>query len=395
MDYKLPDMNGKELVQQLIKKHGFTPNFITLTGYRDEKIAAEMMKMGSHKYMVKEPRFLDVLPEVLNHVCQHVTNELHLAKTEIELQKNLELLKKTGEMARVGGWEIILETNQVFWSDTTKKIHEVPEDYSPTMEVAVDFFHGESKLHLKNAINKAVQEKTGYDLELQFVTAKGNKLWVHTIGKPVIENGKCVAIRGTFQDITRRKEAEKDLKIKNAKLKRTEKIAHVGSWEWDILSDTVTWSDQLFNIFNLDPKEGAPSYADHSKIYTPESLKLLNKAVKKTIDSGQSYKIDLEIVRGDGKNSICTAIGRAKKDKNGKVVKLFGSFQDITERKRAEEELIKSEKKLQLVVDNSPFPVAVVDEKDQNILHWSKSALEMFGHDPKTSEEWYKLAYPN
>lgn len=63
--------------------------------------------------------------------------------------------------------------------------------------------------------------------------------------------------------------------------------------------------------------------------------------------------------------------------------------------KETEKELKDSEERLKVVLDNSPFPIAVVDEKDQNIKYWSKSAIQLFGHDPKTTEEWYELAYPN
>ncbi|MCF8298323.1 MAG: PAS domain S-box protein [Saprospiraceae bacterium] len=62
---------------------------------------------------------------------------------------------------------------------------------------------------------------------------------------------------------------------------------------------------------------------------------------------------------------------------------------------KTEEEVKKSEERLKIVLDNSPFPMAVVDEKDQNILYWSKSAIQLFGHNPKTTEEWYELAYPD
>ncbi|MDY0104046.1 MAG: PAS domain S-box protein [Lentimicrobium sp.] len=176
---------------------------------------------------------------------------------------------------------------------------------------------------------------------------------------------------------------------------RTQKIARVGSWEWYVATDTVTWSDELFRIFGMKPENGAVSYADHPKIYVPDSMQRLDAAVQRALKSGEPFEIDLEIIRTDGTNAFCTARGYAEKDEKGKVVRLFGSFQDITERKNAEEELKKSEERLRTVIDNSPFPIAVVDIKDNHIQYWSKSAIQLFGHYPKTTEEWYKLAFPN
>jgi len=189
--------------------------------------------------------------------------------------------------------------------------------------------------------------------------------------------------------------SRKQLELKQETLMQTQRIARVGSWEWDVASDTVIWSDELFQIFRLNPENGAVSYADHPKIYTPESMQLLDTAVRQALESGESYKMDLEILRGDGTNAFCSAQAYAKKDEKGKVIRLYGSLQDITERKKAEEELKKSEERLKTIIDNSPFPIAVVDEKDHHIQYWSKSAIQLFGHNPKTSVEWYELAYPN
>lgn len=188
---------------------------------------------------------------------------------------------------------------------------------------------------------------------------------------------------------------EQELKSEQDTLIQTQKIASIGSWDWDVASDTVKWSDELFQIFKLDPKNGAVSYSDHPKIYTPKSMKRLDKAVQHTLATGEPYEIDLKIKRNDQTNAFCTARGYAKTDKKGKIVGLYGSFQDITERKNTEKELKKIKKRLRLVIDYSPFPIAVVDETDQYIEYWSKSAIKLFGHNPKTAQEWYELAYPN
>jgi PAS domain S-box-containing protein len=346
IDYKLPDMSGKELVLKLREKLGYTPNFVTLTGYGNEKIAVDMMKLGSRDYIVKEQNFMELLLEVLKRNCADISNEIKLEETEARLRKNIELLRETGELAKVGGWEIDLKTNIVFWTDTTKKIHEVPEDYTPDLSTALDFFTNGARQKIEKAVDDAIKKGKSYSLELPFISAKGNNLWVIAQGKPEMKNGECIRLHGTFQDITKRKQAELELKKKTAVLKRTEQVAHVGSWDWDIESDTVTWSDELFRIFKRNPKLGAVSYAEHPKVYTPESMKKLDEAVQRCVKTGKSYEIDLEIIRGDGKTAFCSALGFAKKNEKGKVIQLYGSFQDITQRKKEEEHLKQLNKEL-------------------------------------------------
>jgi PAS domain-containing protein len=89
-------------------------------------------------------------------------------------------------------------------------------------------------------------------------------------------------------DITEKKKVDEALMETNEIFKRTESIAHVGSWEWDIQSDRVYWSEELFRIFGRDPSRGAPSYADHPKIFTSESMQRLDAAVRELHRSGNT-----------------------------------------------------------------------------------------------------------
>lgn len=191
------------------------------------------------------------------------------------------------------------------------------------------------------------------------------------------------------------KASEQQLKAKHETLEITQRIARVGSWEWDIATDTVSWTDELFRIFRWNPAKGAVSYADHPKIYTPKSMELLDAAVQHTLKTTEPYEIDLEIIRGDGTHGFCTAWGYAQKDETGKVIGLYGSFQDITQRKTEEEQVKKSEESLKIVIDNSPVPTMVIDEEGKTILNLSKSAIQLFGHQTKITEEWYQLAFPD
>ena len=221
-DYKLPDMNGKELIRALQKKTGQNPEFITLTGFGNEKLAVEMMKMGSRDYIVKEPDLIYLLPSILVQVTHTIENEKKLEQTQKELKKHFELLKETGELAQLGGWEIDLQTNKVYWTDEIRKIHEVDENYIPSLEEAINFYPGESRIRIKKAVECAIKEGKEYNLELKFITAKGNELWVNAIGKPEMKRGKCVSLQGTFQDITNRKKAEENLKAAYQQMEASE-----------------------------------------------------------------------------------------------------------------------------------------------------------------------------
>jgi PAS domain S-box-containing protein len=115
-----------------------------------------------------------------------------LKRNEAALKKSKAILDATGRMAKVGGWELDAETLNVTWTEETYRIHEVPLDYKPPLEGAINFFHPEDRERLSRGLQRALDYGEPYDMELRFITAKGNQLWTRTICQPEISNGKTV-----------------------------------------------------------------------------------------------------------------------------------------------------------------------------------------------------------
>ena len=159
-------------------------------------------------------------------------------------------------------------------------------------------------------------------------------------------------------------------------LARTESIAHVGSWEWDIATDTVNWSDELFQIFQRDPREGAPSFAEHPAFYHPDDMARLRQAVEAAVADGTPYELELRAIRKDGETRICVARGVAELGLGGRAVRLFGSLQDITERKKSEESLKVTLESLRKAVNATiQVMVSAVERRDPYTSgHQSRSA---------------------
>lgn len=144
-----------------------------------------------------------------NRSREELLAEIATLREEVQsLSSAREFLHKTGRMAQVGGWEVDLETLNPIWSEEVCRIHEVPIDYKPDLEEGINFYAPEARPIIADAVQQGLDHGTPWDLELPFITAKGNHIWVRAVGEVIFENGKAQRMFGTFQDITTRKQAE-------------------------------------------------------------------------------------------------------------------------------------------------------------------------------------------
>ncbi len=153
---------------------------------------------------------------------------------------------------------------------------------------------------------------------------------IHAFSLP----GKRLAVG--FEDVSQSKRAEKLLAESEERyrclyklLAEAEESARMGSWTWDVASDKVTWSENLFRLFRLDIKKQAPDFAEQDKLYTQESIRALREAVANTLRTAKPYRIELEGRRADGSSMQCIARGQAETGADGSVHRLFGSLQEL------------------------------------------------------------------
>jgi PAS domain S-box-containing protein len=124
----------------------------------------------------------------------------------------LQLLDKANRLARIGSWEIDVESGSVYWSDITKEIRETGPDFKPTLQIGISRFkEGYSRDTIIRRVKESIKNGRPWEEDLQIYTEKGNLKWIRTIGKAEIVNGKCVKVFGSFQDIDEQKRAEIDI----------------------------------------------------------------------------------------------------------------------------------------------------------------------------------------
>jgi PAS domain S-box-containing protein len=126
-----------------------------------------------------------------------------------------------------------------------------------------------------------------------------------------------------------------ELRRREQQLRESQRIAHIGSWEWDLATDRIEWSEELFRIWGLDPGEPF-SYSAYLERLQPADRERLRKVIAEAIEQRRSYVVEHQIVLPDGTERWILGRGTVVCDEHGKVVKLRGTAQDITDRRDAE-----------------------------------------------------------
>ena len=178
-----------------------------------------------------------------------------------------------------------------------------------------------------------------------------------------------------FRDITARKRAEVQRNRSEALFAEAQQVAHVGSWNWDLEGDTVTWSDEHYRIFGLLPQEMVMTYDRFLSLVHPDDRGVVQGVIEKVLRDRQPFDYSLRTLHQDGTGRVVQSRGQAVFNEAGKPVRMFGTVQDITERKAADEALRRQKEILQIVFDHIPVMINFIDSASRAQLvnrHWEQ-----------------------
>jgi PAS domain S-box-containing protein len=131
-------------------------------------------------------------------------------------------------------------------------------------------------------------------------------------------------------------EAHEELRLKShAQLAEAQALARLGSWEWDITNDKITWSDEMYRLYGLEAQSEPIDYHRYQSLLHPDDREVSGEAVKRSLETGQPFSFDHRIVRPDGTERIFHARGRVVRGDDGKPIRMYGTGQDVTETRRA------------------------------------------------------------
>ena len=254
---------------------------------------------------------------------------------------------------------------------------------------------------------EAVATGKPHESEVRSRRSDGQYRWQLDRGLPLRDqDGNIVKWYGVTTDIEDRKRAEEalqlasnDLQDSKAKLEEAQRIAHVGYWEWDLTSNHVSWSDETYRIYGLRPQEYPIDIAVIRKVIHPDDLELVFRVAEEAVQGGLRTDVEHRIIRPSGELRTVHSQGDVKKDASGRPCQMFGTVQDITDRKRAEQKLRESEAYLAEAQRLSQTGSWAWNPATGDIRYWSEMCYRVLGFDPAGPlppfEEFFHRVHPD
>ncbi len=314
-------------------------------------------------------------------VVQDITNskkaQFELENSKQNLESTLELvreneysLKEAGRMAKIGYWRYDKLTDTIFWSEAIHQIYGTEfKEGVPDIERILSVFSEESRNKLITSTVLLANEGIPFEIELEMTNFKNETRWIRNIGEAVYNNkNEIIGRRGVSQDITDQKIKQHTLDFQterlyelNSALNEAQKLSHVGSWKWDMTTDSAEWSDEMYNIYGVAKGSFYPSNENVSKTILPEDLYKMEQGINSLLTKKKFVPFEFRIKRPSGEIRTLYIMALEKKSEKS----IFGVTKDITEQKQIEEKNLIITKRYKKLFNNS---TASIWQEDLSLL---------------------------
>lgn len=365
-DFKLPGFSGIDALKKIQEQKKDIP-VILASGTIPDEGAIEAVLAGAKDYVLKDN---------LRRLIPAMNRELDALEQRREKRKGDRLLEA-----------VFNSPNGVRISDENRIIVKVNQAYCEMMG------YEEGELLGKNIDELIPDENLKKDLQIY------SKLLHHNFDTPITKQN--IRKDGSFIDVLVRSNLYEDGESKfivstvqdvsevfkyRTLFEESGRISKLGGWERNVATGKEVWTKQIYDIYGVSEDSFDPGSESDAKFHTEESLKLMKKSMKAAEENGVPFDIEVEIIDAHGNRKWCRGTGNPV-FQNSKVVKLIGSFQDITERKNRELEIKRNEEKYKFLFDHSPNPMFIFEVKSDRVIDANAAAMAMYGYSKEEFQE--------
>jgi len=252
-------------------------------------------------------------------------------------------LSEAQRLSHTGSFGRSLLNGEIYWSDETYRIFEVDRSAQPTLESVIERIHPEDRDQVRDTIDRATNERTGFDFEYRFLKPDGSVKYVHVVAQAFEHASGELEFVGAVTDITAAKQAGEALRRSESYLAEAQRLTHTGSGAWSVPGwDALYLSEEWYRIYGFDPKQGLSAWEGRLQRMHPEDQAKVQEAKDRATSEKSDYEVDHRIVLPDGTVKYTHTVGHPVLNASGDVEQFVCTMMDVTERTQAEEALRKA-----------------------------------------------------
>jgi formate hydrogenlyase transcriptional activator len=384
-DYTLPAFDG---ISALRVKKEISPDvpFIFVSGTLGEEIAVEALKLGATDFVPKTR--LSRMAPVVRRALRETEEQSRRQLAERTLRESEAYLAEAQRLSQTGSWAWNLETGDIrYWSEECFRVLGFDSTSpAPKFEEFLPRVHPEDRPFVKERFEKAVREKADFELDYRVVHPAAGVRDIHAVGHAVLaQSGELVEFVGTVIDITERKWAEQELKRSEAFLAEAQRVSQTGSFSWSVETDEITWSEELYRIFEFDKNLHVTLEQITSRVH-PDDLPLLRDMLERMRHAAKDFEYEHRLLMPDQSVKHIHLFAHAARDKNGRL-EYIGAAQDVTRRRVVEEQLRERELNLRRITQTIPGMLWSATPEGE-VDYCNRPLLEFTAMTPEQAHGW-------
>lgn len=331
----------------------------------------------------------EIICDLANNPMQIIGTVMDISerkKTEQQLRTLTDRLTVALKAASIGIWEWDIANNSLFWDDRTYQLYGVnPDNATDAYSAWSDRLHPSDRAFAENEVRLALSGEKEYEPEFRIVLPDGSirYLKAHALVQRD-ENNEPQRLIGVNFDITNRKLAEARLLRSESHLRSAQRIGKIGSWEYEISTDKIRWSEEVFRLYGIDSCCSEPSYEQLQQYVHPDDWENMDKTVQNAVSSCQSYELEHRLFRPNGDLVYVLARGEMVLNESGEVMQIIGIAMDITDLKLAEAELNRSRELREAIFNESTDALFLVDSQTLLTIDCNNYAAQLFEASDKS-----------
>lgn len=359
-------------------------NRIFETRQPEEAIYRIISNSGKEKILLTTAELLlkDGKPYKMVGTLQDITERQRMLE---DLQKSDELFKQAQAQTHIGNWTWDVKANKVSWSDEMYRIYGIaPQSVPVSFDTYIAHVHPDYKEKRLAQVQHVFETGEPEDHIYKIISDDGKVKILHSKSEiQTDELGKVISMTGTCQDITDMQLLIERLQESESIYKQAQAMSQMGSWTWDLKSDEVNWTEEMYAIYDLDKTNTKVTWETIIQYRHNEDIQTAKEHLQELLDTGVSQNFNYRIITAKGKHKILHAIKELIRDNDGRAVKVIGTVQDITEQKIAERQLRESQEFIQKIADTAPSIIASYNVNSGEYSYINEGFKKLLGYEPK------------